>query len=202
MGLIKYCLLRAIRKASPLLSSGMPSHFTESSRYLYSSECSSHTARARANPRATCTTPRAASRATSRPSRAAPASARLPSTYTTRWVGSMRTKTKSVVVRLRLTMAVLLCLASSVFSPRPKYLAPSHRLRGSFLHTLVIAWSHLRVTSASALLCHRRLPAPENSSLAPGAELPNTQAPWSKLTTCKCIYLFLGLSLGHLIIGH
>merc|ERR1719217_1812913 len=54
------------------------SHFTVSSRYLYSSACSSRTARARAIPMATCTTPRAASQATSRPSRVAPASARSP----------------------------------------------------------------------------------------------------------------------------
>merc|ERR1719364_580435 len=127
----------------------MPFLLSESSKYWLPSERSSRTARVRANRRATCTTPRAASRATSRQSKVFVLSSY--STYMTHSIGSRRTKTKSVAVRLRSTMAVLPCLASSVFLPSPKHLAPSHHSRGSFLSTLVITWSHSKLTSLSGL---------------------------------------------------
>merc|ERR1719443_873191 len=120
----------------------MPSHFTASSRYLYLSACWSRMVRYQIHIilRADC-------QDSIRPLRVSVLSSN--STYTTLWVGSMRTKTKSVAVRLRSIMAVLPCLASSVFLPSPKHLVPSHHSRGSSLSTLVITWCHSKVTSAS-----------------------------------------------------
>merc|ERR1711934_410616 len=87
-----------------------------------------------------------------------------------------------------------------VFFPRPKYLAPSHRSRGSFLHTLVIAWFHSKVTSASALFCHKGLHSPEGLSLAPGAEASKYRR---TMVEHMQVYLFHGLSafFCYLILG-
>merc|ERR1719484_460657 len=141
------CLSQALSLASPLGSSGMLFHLSESSKYWLPSEHSSRTARVRANPRATCTTQRAACRATSRQSKVFVLSSY--STYMTHSIGSRRTKTKSVAVRLRSIMAVLPCLASSVLLPSPKHLALFHHSRVSFLNTRVTTWPLLVVTSAS-----------------------------------------------------
>merc|ERR1712216_609782 len=77
-------------------------------------------------------------------------------------------------------------------TPRAASRATSRPSRGSFLHTLVIAWSHSKVTSASALFCHKRLHSPEELSLAPGAEASKYRR---TMVEHVQVYLFHGLSV-------